>query len=395
MSGDCSKRSVVVIGAGVIGASIAYYLARTGAQVTVIDRIGPSAGASGASDGSVSVATKAPGVLMNLAIRSREQYVGLADKGGVMQGAYFSRSTFLAAANDWEVAAMHAQADELSRAGVSLKVTEGSDIQKSIPCLASNISGLVEVQGEGHAVGYKVVDRFLRASGAKVICEASALKLQPGVKSGRGPTVQTSEGVIEADDVVVAAGLGSNALLPWLNLWPRRGQLIVTERRRSVYKLPGNFIFASYLLEKKKADVGQSVDSGSAARACALVIDPLPYDQYLIGGTREEDDDDQHTEFAAVQRILARAVEYMPFLGEMSVIRVFAGVRAATPDGLPYLGQVKEAPGLWVATGFEGDGICLAPLAGDAMARMMAGKDIPPGVEALAPDSPQRKRRES
>ncbi|MFZ1681898.1 MAG: FAD-dependent oxidoreductase, partial [Rhizobiaceae bacterium] len=52
---------VVVVGAGIVGASIAHHLARRGLAVTVIDRIGPAAAASGASDGAVSVASKRPG----------------------------------------------------------------------------------------------------------------------------------------------------------------------------------------------------------------------------------------------------------------------------------------------------------------------------------------------
>ena len=64
------KRHIIIVGAGIIGASIAYHLSLHGVRITVLDADVPASGASGASDGAVSLITKSPGHLMELALRS-------------------------------------------------------------------------------------------------------------------------------------------------------------------------------------------------------------------------------------------------------------------------------------------------------------------------------------
>jgi len=68
---------VIIIGAGIVGAATAYFLSCAGARVTVLDASTPAAGASGASDGAVSVASKRPGPMMELAGASRALYLQL------------------------------------------------------------------------------------------------------------------------------------------------------------------------------------------------------------------------------------------------------------------------------------------------------------------------------
>lgn len=319
--------------------------------------------------------------MMRLAMESRALYEELSGAGGPMQGVFLSRPTFLAAANDAEAQALTDQVAALQSAGVVSKCFEGKEVRKRVPAVASHLPMIAEVEGEGHAVGYKVVDRFLRGGDIQVLCDTAGVQLDTSSGAKR---VNTSQGVIEADEVVLAAGLGSNSIMPLLGLTPRRGQLIITERKKATAVLPGHIIFASYLVEKRQSNSRAGKPEAEKPRSGALVVDPLPYDQYLIGGTREDDGDGQHTQFATVQRLLSEAVEYLPFLSDMDVIRVFAGVRAASPDGMPLVGPVPGVPGLWTATGFEGDGICLAPLIGRVMASMIAGEEISAEIGELA-----------
>ena len=72
------------------------------------------------------------------------------------------------------------------------------------------------------------------------------------------------------------------------------------------------------------------------------------------------------------------------------MLRVFAGVRAATADGLPLFGKLSGLPGIVVATGFEGDGICLSALMGREVANLVSGKapaaSLAVDLDALSPD---------
>ncbi len=75
----------------------------------------------------------------------------------------------------------------------------------------------------------------------------------------------------------------------------------------------------------------------------------------------------------------------LPALARLRVIRVFSGVRTATRDGLPIVGRVPGFDNLAVATGFEGDGICLGPLVGREICRLVAGQPVELDLAPFAP----------
>jgi len=379
------KRHVVIVGAGIIGASIAYHLSGEGMKVTVVDVDGPSAGASGSSDGAVAIATKSPGCLMNLALQSKAYYSELSQTSGPLDGVYHERPTFLVATNDAEVAYVTEQAENLQHAGVSLRALDGSTLRNTLPELRNNIPLVLEIQEEGHALGYDVVQRFLENCDATIRRNTAVTGLEIQEGSTRCVGVKTADGVITADDVVVAAGLGSSKLIPQIDIHAQRGQLIITERSDISDRFPGALFFASYLAAKAGL-VDNDLQTTDRPDWAALVIDPLSTGQLLIGSTREASDDPAHTEFAVVQHILKQAIDYIPALDHLNVIRVFAGIRARTSDGLPVVGHVPASDGLWVATGFAGDGICLAPLVGRELANMMTGKNPFADFESLNPE---------
>jgi len=374
------KRHVVIVGAGIIGASIAYHLSGQDMKVTVLDAEGPSAGASGSSDGAVAIATKSPGHLMDLAVRSKEYYAELSQDSRPLRGVYHQRPTYLVATNDAEVAYITDQVESLQQAGASLRALDGQTLRSTLPGLRPDIPLVLEIQNEGHALGYDVVHHFLQGCDATVRRNTVVTGLEVQDGSDRCVGVRTTDGVISADDVVVAAGLGSSRLIPEIDIHAQRGQLMVTERSEMASTFPGALFFASYLAVKAGL-----VDDESLAGGGALVIDPLSTGQLLIGSTREDSDDSTHTEFASVQRILKQAVDYMPALSDLNVLRVFAGIRARTSDGLPFVGRIPATDGLWVATGFAGDGICLGPLVGRELANMMAEKNTLVAFDSLSP----------
>lgn len=179
---------VVVIGAGIVGAATAFYLSRAGAQVTVLDAQAPSAGATGASDGAVSVASKRPGVMMQLARQARDLYAQLV-REEILTDLFHSRPTYLFARTEQEVAVIAAQQRDLD--------------SQDEPTLW--------------------LDR------------AMLVRRVPGVGGS-----------------VLAAGIDSMAFLGLDKvIIPRKGQLIVTDRAAFGYAvLPGPLMSASYLASK-------------------------------------------------------------------------------------------------------------------------------------------------
>lgn len=364
---------VVVIGSGIVGAATAFYLERAGARVTLLDADTPSAGATGASDGAVSVASKRPGTMMRLAREARDLYVRLAHEG-TLADVFFSRPTYLIARNAPELELIEHQGRDLISLGEPCLELSRAELLQRMPGLGAGVLAGLKVAQDGHAIGYQVVHRLLARAG--VVPRRHSPVRRFLLAGERVCGVVTDTDTIPADVVVVAAGLGSAALLGLGEvLIPRKGQLIVTDRASvSGPALPGPLMSASYLAAKRTTAPDQS--------SVSLVIDPLQTGQFLIGSSREAGRSDRGTDVHTVAAMLREALATYPPLARQRVIRTFAGVRATTRDGLPLVGRHPRLDGLIVATGMQGDGICLGPLLGAAVARLACQEE--PGVDIAA-----------
>jgi glycine/D-amino acid oxidase-like deaminating enzyme len=320
---------VVVVGAGIVGVSTAWFLGRAGVDVRIVEAVAPSAGATGSADGAVSVASKRPGPLMHAALAGIRLYRDLA-ADGVFEGLFTTRSTFLVAADDTEAAVLDTHAAALAAAGVSVERLGRPALAALAPSLGGTAPSAVEVRGEGHAIGYDIVRRLIATGGLRIDRRVGALRLRHAANDGRLLGLDTEQGPIDADAVVVAAGGGSAALLCLDGvLAPRRGQLLVTERApRLAAGLPGAIMSARYLLAKASAEAA----AAPSPRGYGLVIDPLVTGQFLIGGTRENDETRPVTDLEAVAHVLADAVALVPGLADVRLLRSFAGLRTAVVD---------------------------------------------------------------
>lgn len=368
---------VVVVGAGVIGASVAWHACRAGLRVAVLDAVGPSAGASGASDGAVSVATKKPGVLAALAGQSLNYCSELADGDKVLAGVFNLRPSFLFSSSEKESDALDRMTDMLADPAIPVAVfRDGQTKDSAIADMGAGVDRVIELRGEGHMLGYRLVAALLSDCDAKALWPHNLLNFEAG---RNGVVLQTSAGEVRTTRLVLAAGQGIGALLPAMPFLSRSGQLIVTDRCNGPggQHLPGALTSAAYLLDKEERN--------TASRQAPVVIDPLDTGQFLIGSSREDGGTSRQTDFRTIRRLLASGVACLPALAQRRIIRVFAGVRSACADGYPVVGPVPGAPGVSVAAGFEGDGICLAPLIGREMSKMLLGVRPISEIDALSP----------
>lgn len=350
---------VAVVGAGIIGASTAWHLARAGLRVVIADARGPAAAASGASDGAVSVASKKPGIMARLASQSLIYTRSLAENG-VLSAAFAPRPSFVFGSGQAELAAIDALVEKLGALDGPVRVAADGrgDL---LPGLGSAVERLARLEGEGHMPGHLAVAAFLGGGGIDRLWPAPLRKI---TADGTGVTLDLGERRVRAGRAVVALGTGTPALFPNLPVAPRAGQLIITDRGPAGI-LPGSLTAAAYLLAK--------TTSHAATAQPPVVIDPLATGQYLIGSSREDHGDETRVDFTTVRRLLGRAVAAWPELANRRILRCFAGIRAAVPDGLPLVGHLPGYPRVFVATGFEGDGICLAALIGRETARLVQG----------------------
>lgn len=373
---------VAIAGAGIVGASVAWHLAGAGLSVAVIDATGPAAAASGASDGAVSVASKKPGPLARLASASL-LYTRVLSQGGPLAGAFQARPSYVFGQGAAELAAMDALIVKLGQIAGPVRVSADGG-RGVLPGLGTGVERLVALDGEGHMPGHKAVRAYLARPGITPVWPARIMGI---TADDAGVTLDLGARRLRAGRLVAALGVSTPDHFPALPVIPRAGQLFITDRGPAG-ALPGSLTAAAYLLAK--------TDSPAAAPLPPMVIDPLATGQFIIGSSREDHGDPLRVDFATMRQLMTRSVAAWPMLAELRVIRAFAGIRAAVADGLPIVGPLPDAPRILMATGFEGDGICLSALIGAEVARMARG--LPPSdavaadLNALSPSrfTPQR-----
>jgi D-hydroxyproline dehydrogenase subunit beta len=128
-----------------------------------------------------------------------------------------------------------------------------------------------------------------------------------------------------------------------LDMKPRKGHLAITGR------YPG-------FVQHQLIELGYLKSAhGSTADSVAFNVQPRATGQVLIGSSRQFGATHKAIDPPMLQRMLERAVDYMPQLASLNVIRTWTGFRAATSDSLPLIGPLRE--NLYLATGHEGLGI--------------------------------------
>jgi len=193
--------------------------------------------------------------------------------------------------------------------------------------------------------------------------------------SGRGIDLRGGAH-LSAGIAINATGCWAPELTPGIAVRKRKGHLAITDR------YPG---FVTHVL----VELGYLKSAHStAADSVAFNAQPRRTGQLLLGSSRQFGAEDNAIDAPMLSRMLQRAREYMPRIGELSAIRCWTGFRAATPDKLPLIGPCPEDPRLYLATGHEGLGITTSLATGALVADQIVGRPsaIPP-----EPYSPARK----
>ncbi|RDL47314.1 Hydrogen cyanide synthase subunit HcnC [Ensifer sp. M14] len=304
-------------------------------------------------------------------------------RDGLFADCFKRRSTFIVASSKAECDVLEAHSNALATAGVPTATLAPRVARDRFPALSPDALMIVEVYDEGHAIGYRIVHRFLTSAGVVVHRGNAVESLLLAADASRVKGVVTAKGAVRADAVVVAAGSGSAQLLGIEHaLIPRKGQLLITERAPALNAaMPGAIMSGRYLLSKGS----QNTHQAKLPKGLGLVIDPLETGQFLIGGTREDHGDRRDNDIDAVTRILRDAVALVPGLANVRLLRSFAGTRTAVIDGMPLVGRLPHLENAYVATGFEGDGICLGPITGRAISQMVCGETPEMSLAAFDP----------
>ncbi|MEU1509659.1 FAD-binding oxidoreductase [Kitasatospora sp. NPDC005748] len=359
---------VVVVGAGVVGAACAYYAARAGLAVAVIDRGPVAGGTTGAGEGNLLVSDKEPGPELDLALLSTRLWRELAEELGAAV-EYEPKGGLVVADTPARQDALRAFAAEQGTVGVTAEEIPGERLRELEPHLAPGLAGGFLYPQDAQVQPALAAAHLLRAArrAGAVLHTGETVRAVTTGPDGAVRGVVTDRRRLAAPAVINAAGTwgGELAALAGVHLpvLPRRGFVLVTEPlprivRRKVYA----------------ADYVADVASGSAALQTSAVVEGTPGGPVLIGASRERVGFDRTLSVEVLHRLAAQAAALFPVLADVSVVRAYRGFRPYLPDHLPAIGADPRVPGLHHACGHEGAGIGLAPATGLLISEQLTGK---------------------
>jgi len=340
------KPSVIVVGAGVVGCTVAYELAKSGARVQVLETRTPGQGATRASAGILAPFIEGHGsqLLRDLGKRSLDLYdqfmMQLAEDSGE-QIVYQRSGTFELAFSNDDVDRLGALSTTLEQSGIESKWIAPESFSDFEPQASTKALGALMIPTHGF-VG--VMEMTLSAARAAMKMGARFKDAVGAIRISSLPrnrvAVQTAHATWEADRVVLAAGSWSTHVsiqgADAVPVKPIRGQLIQMQ-----------------------------ADPGSMRRVIwgpNGYLVPWPDGAVLIGSTVEDVGfDENHTE-EAVARLRDVAIELVPGLASSEITSIRTGLRPKGPDDVPLLGRSSVVPGLIYATAHYRNGVLFTPL---------------------------------
>ena len=357
---------VLILGAGIVGAATAYECTRAGMRVAVVEPGVPGGGASAAGMGHLVVMDDSPAQLA-LTRYSRELWRELRN-ALPPEVEYEERGTIWIAVDADEMAEAHSKKEKYTECGVTAEILDEPNVREAEPCLRAGLAGGLLVRDDGVIYPPSAVAYFLACAQQN---GAALIRGKRPIHVGAGEIRLEDSSRLRASHIVIATGTDTS-LCPWLNIQPRKGHLVITDR------YPG--VVRHQLVELGYLKSAHTLTSDSVA----FNLQPRRTGQLLIGSSRQFGSTSAGVDPSMLRRMLDRAVDYVPALRGLCSIRVWTGFRAATPDKLPYIGPTHDSSVL-LAMGFEGLGITNAPGAARLVLHHLIGLQVPIDPSAFLP----------
>lgn len=370
---------VVVVGGGIIGAACAFELAGRGASVTLLEREELASGASGRNNGLW--VTPVDPTLLPMARGSLARYREIAGESPVPFRLDQAPIGLLAVALDEEEMDLGDGAHAPYRAmGVEVDRLGPDEVRDLEPAISPEVLGGWLVH-HGHRLAPAPLTVALalmaRERGATVRHHLPVRALIE--EADRVVGVVTDEGRIDADEVVVAAGPWTTALLDPIGL-----RLPITGARGWLVRLDAE----TRLLRRLVASAGWEEATGrwedgallasrleETSAATSTLLHPVSDGSLIAGSSRQPVLTPEAEEPGVPAAIVRGAIRSVPSLGDARVRSAWWGIRPMTPDERPMVGRVAE--GLSVAAGHGSEGVILGAGTGRLVASQLLGEDPP------------------
>ena len=392
---------VAIIGAGIVGAASAYYLAKQGVAVTLLEKGSIAGEQSSRNWGFVRQQGRDPAELPMMMLCNgiwQNLHQELAIDVGWRQGG-----NLRIAVDDERMAAFESWQRLATQYGLDTRILSTTELRDVVPSLTLTACGGMYTPSDGQADPTRVTTAFCMAArrlGARIYEHCAVTEVDAGGGAVRG--VITERGTIAAGTVVCAAGVWSSRLLRQLGLslptvWVRNS----VARTEPLAALTASAVWMPGVAFRQAAD-GRVIIAPGAIAHHDLMLDSMRYApkfwpaflqeknslKLRVGRPLLDDIRGQYRRFTthrtldpvpdsvALRAAVACFTQRVAADQTVRVSRSWAGYIDMTPDLLPVLDVPTAPSGLVVATGFSGHGFGLGPIAGRVVAKMATGRDV-------------------
>lgn len=363
---------VIVVGGGIIGASIAWRLAQERAEVVVLDRVRLGQEASWAAAGMIAPQAEAqsPGVFFDLCLAARRVFDAAVDRLETDSGIdpeYDPQGILYLALDDGERIELESRARWHREAGALVHELSPAEARKIEPAISPETLFALHLPDNRRVDNRKLTQAFIAAAlnaGAKFRENARVDSIVTA--GGRASGVRLHDGSAVAGDlVIIAAGAWAHYVrgleADGVALHAVRGQMLCFEARPRLLT-PAIFSMRGYLVPRRDGRI-------------------------LAGSTMEVAGYNKIVTLGGMEKITRGAMAMVPSLGDLPFREAWAGLRPAARDLLPVIGRSPSVPNVIWSTGHYRSGILLSAITGEVVADLVAGRT--PSID-LAPFSPAR-----
>jgi glycine oxidase len=344
--------NITVVGAGVVGCSVAYELASRGAEVELVDPRGAGRGATSASAGILAplIEGHSPALLRlgTCGVALWDDFIRRVERDSGQHIEYERSGTLHVALNAAQGAELSNLAGALEAADVPYTRLDAGQATQLEPAISTRTTMALLVPAHGFVGVAPLIDALMGAATRRGV----------SIVQSRATTIDA----LRADAIVIAAGSWSaefiGASRPFVK--PIRGQLL-----------------ALSMVQRPATRVVWGTD-------CYIV--PWRDGTVLVGATVEDVGFDERTTTSGLRGLMNAAVELMPGLEQAHFREARAGLRPKTADELPAIGRSSTMPHVFYATGHYRNGVLLAPLTASLIADLVLDGRERPELADVRPD---------